>query len=127
MSNNKKILSLSDWANEFSLTVSQEIYSVLDGIEKDKRGSLHTRLPIEFLSRFICLTVYQTLKEVPEDLKSNKDKYEYSLKAFQTVKAGIAEAVAQGFTAAMNQYSGKDCDYLCTIKLLADAPSKTVN
>lgn len=123
MSNTKKtkeILTLDQWAEDFSISVSQEIYRTLDGIEKEKQGKLHTKLPLAFLSRFVAITVYKTLTARPAHIKDNNAAYEYTLKEFNELKVATANAVASGFTAAMQQYSGKEVDYMCLIKLMPE-------
>lgn len=124
--NEKKIITLDNWADEFSREVTAEIYKVLDGVEKDKQGKLHQKLPIAFLARFLAITVFNSLKERPSHIKTNKQQYEYTLNSFNEIKAGVQDAVAQAFSGAMSEYSGKDLDYLCTIKMLAPPQSKLV-
>ena len=117
---NKQIITLDEWANQFSQDVAAEIYRTLDGIEKEKRGKLHTKLPLAFLSRFIALTTYKVLTERPSTVKTKKEAYEYTMKAFNAYKISLQNTIAQGFQGAMTEFSGKELDYMCTIKLVPE-------
>lgn len=120
----KRVISLDEWADQFSMEVAQEIYKTVDGIEKDKRGTLHKKLPAAFLNRFIAYTVYKTLQERPSYVRTNKEAYEFTMKNFNDMKAKIQEAVAIGFETAMSQYSGKTLEYSCTIAMVPEPSNK---
>lgn len=115
-----QIITLDEWADQFSQDVAAEIYKTLDGIEKEKRGKLHTKLPLAFLSRFIAITTYKVLNERPAHVKTKKEMAEYALASFKEYRNNLQNAISQGFQGALTEFSGMDVEYMCSIKLVPD-------
>lgn len=116
MAKDKSDVRIKEWAETFSAPVIAEIIKVLRAEEKRMGGMAKNELMATFVTGFVGSLMYNSLVEYHGYAETDKQQLEITQKNFAATKERLCEAVAQAFTAAMGNFSGRRVDYYCQVK-----------
>jgi len=123
-----KKLNNEDWVDDISSLLAKESIELLLTQGENRGEGLGELLIINFIAKFVGMTVLTTLKSEPVEKKaSNKDKCKFVMENYAGLKSEMQEAIAAGFAGAFESFTGKPVDYYCTIQPVPEPTSKSVN
>ena len=118
---------INEWLDSFSTQMSDGAINLCQAKASSRGGiDVYKALICAIVAKMVGTAAVHVLMSAPEELKGEKVRYEYVKEAFVSYKAGIQEAVAAAFTAAMSNFSGKELEYYCLIKPVPEPPTKQV-
>ncbi len=116
---------INQWLDDFSTLMSDHAINLAQA-QAYKKGGLETyqALVCAMVAKMVGTCAVHSLLDRPTEIKSKKDMREYTEGVFNGYKAGMSEAVASGFAAAMTNYVNKPVEYYCTIKIVPEPINK---
>jgi hypothetical protein len=111
------------WIKNFSKQMISELFVMVHTQKEQKDPSVLRRLLNTFLSSYVGSLVMTALSRTPaksDNINSKKDLAEFTQQNLVLIKNDIAEAVALGMEAAVYNFSGKEVEYYCIIKPVAE-------
>lgn len=121
------ITTLKALSEELAQTLTVENFRIIDGKMRAYASKESRFVAATFIARFVGAMVYRTLTE---DQALNKTKAEHEafvMKNVADLKNQVQNAVAAAFQNAMSAFSGQPVEYYCTIKIVPEPPTNTVN
>lgn len=113
---------LSDLVDKIT-NASKDILNAADKREKDPPEIPSTVL---FVEKMVSSVIMEALtKNLSKDNKAvTQDEYEKTKREYARLKMAVQEAVAKGFTDAMEKFTEKDVEFYCLVKTVPAPPSK---
>lgn len=122
--NNKELVVLKDWANEYGCFIARESQKLLEACGRSQGEAGLKLLTIEFFSHFVEHMVLSSLKEFSDKGLTNKVAYDKTSRNFMALKSVIQSSIAEGFEQAFFKFTGKQAEYYCQISLVPEAVNK---
>lgn len=82
---------------------------------------------IQFLCYLMDGLVTKVLQNQEASHLSKRKQYEILRKKYESLKVGVQEAIAVGFTEALRNFTKMDIEYVCHIKALPDSKNITTH
>lgn len=114
------LIGMDRWVAETAATFARGMLSKINDQEKLIGPEYRKALTAQFLSAYIAGTVSEALYEAGK----NEERV---MREFSEAKQLTQLAVAGGFEAALGEYSGEFVEYYCTIKVVPEPLTETVN
>lgn len=124
MSKDRFEVNVKEWAETFSAPVIAEIIRVLRAEEKRMGGMAKNELMATFVTGFVGAMMYNSLVEYQGFAETKEQQLDITQKNFANTKTRLCEAVAQAFTAAMGNWSGRRVDYYCQVQPFPEPQNK---
>lgn len=105
------------WSYELSKKLVNAVLSSIElNIGPNKKYT--TEMSIHFLAAFVGALVHMALSDRGSGEIKGKELEKYVIDNFAHVKHRVQEAVAAGFTGAMNEHSKEEIEYYCQVKVV---------
>lgn len=118
---------LKDWMEGFSDLMAVELVKLIDAQGVNNGPEITQAIISHFLSSFTALTVLKCLGEKPSSGKGSEEEYQLASTRFLAHKILIQEAVAAAFSGALSEFTGRNVEYYCQIKLVPEPINDLVN
>lgn len=125
----KHILKLSadEVHNKIARDLALETYKLIASALPSEDILTLNQVLASFLGHFVEHTVKETLYAITPYMLTEDAQHKEVVKHFNALKIDIADNVAKGYTRASVEFSNMDVEYYCTIKLVPEPLTNTVN
>lgn len=120
----KKTLTVEEWAEHYTVPIISQVYHALREEEDGLGPACKELFTGMFISGFVAALVFDALTQLKPPKTSALKKFEMTTRDFNEVKLKIQESVADGFSRAFKEFTGKGVDYYCQVRAIPEPTNK---
>ncbi len=113
-----------DNIDELSSMMAKGFLDILNAQVKVRGDHDARELYTHFIAKLVGGIVYNSLTDLPGDVKGKEAQYNWTVKSFDNAKDRMQEAVSAGFQLALTKYTGVRTEYYCQIKPVPEPVNK---